>query len=103
MYLVLSKCKMDFKTKKEKTMTAYDFNKKYKEYLREPKAPGLNINIPELTEWLDNKFQEFIQQPGFSYSQIKAKFGMGRFYCEGLSNEQVIEVETKITEICKKY
>lgn len=82
-------------------MTSTEFNTKYAEYLK-PGHYGLGINIPELTEWLDNKFQEFIKIPGFKYSQIKAKFGYGRFYCDQLSNEQIAEVESKITETCKK-
>ena len=81
-------------------MTSEQFNEKYKDYLEDGHY-GLGIDIPELTEWLDDKFQEFIKQPGFEYSQIKAKFGMGRFYCEGLSYDDIRLVENKITEICK--
>ena len=81
-------------------MTSEQFNEKYKDYLEEGHY-GLGIDIPELTEWLDDKFQEFIKQPGFSYSQIKAKFGMGRFYCEGLDGSQIYEVEDKISNLCK--
>lgn len=82
-------------------MTDGEFNIKYKEYLEEGHY-GLSIHKEEFTNWLDSKFQEFIKKPGFSYSQIKVKFGMGRFYCEGLTSEEVIEVENKITELCKK-
>ena len=39
---------------------------------------------------------------GFSYSQIKTKFSMGRFYCEGLSSYKIREVENKISELLKK-
>ena len=81
-------------------MTSEQFNEKYKDYLEDGHY-GLGIDIPELTEWLDDKFQEFIKQPGFSYSQIKAKFGMGRFYCEGLDGSQIHEVEDKISNLCK--
>ena len=86
-------------------MTQEEFNKKYSKYLeKEHKLfhDGLSFDIPEFTEWLDEKFQEFIKEPNFNYSQIKVKFGMGRFYCEGLSNEQIFEIEDKITELCKK-
>jgi hypothetical protein len=82
-------------------MTAEQFNEKYKDYL-ENGHYGLGIDIHELTEWLDSKFQEFIKQPEFRYSQIKVKFGMGRFYCEGLSSDEIYSVEDKITQICKK-
>lgn len=82
-------------------MTADEFNEKYKHFL-EKDHYGLDIDIPELTEYLDKKFQEFITTPNFSYSQIKTKFGMGRFYCEGLTVDQITEVEKAITEFCKK-
>ena len=79
-------------------MTNIEFNNKYKEYFEEGYY-GLAINDEEFINWLDSKFQEFIKQPNFKFSQIKAKFGMGRFYCEGLSNEQIAEVENKITNL----
>jgi len=82
-------------------MTPEEFNSKYQDYLEQGHY-GLDIDNEEFISWLDDKFQKFIKQPGFMYSQIKSKFGMGRFYCEGLSNEQVTEVENKITEICKR-
>lgn len=80
-------------------MTSEQFNEKYKDFLEEGHY-GLGIDIPELTAWLDQKFQEFIKKPGFSYSQIKSKFGMGRFYCEGLTNEETSEVESYISKLC---
>lgn len=79
-------------------MKSSEFNEKYKAFLEEGHY-GLGIEIPEFTEWLDKKFEQFILKPGFSYSQIKAKFGMGRFYCEGLTNEEVLEVEQKISSL----
>ncbi len=82
-------------------MTIEEFNKKYNDYLEEEHY-GLDIEEPEFIEWLDEKFQEFIKYPGFSYSQIKSKFRMGRFYCDGLPNELINEVEQKITDLYKK-
>ena len=82
-------------------MTTEDFNNKYKDYLEEGHY-GLDINIPELIEWLDNRFQEFIKEPNFKYFQIKEKFGYGRFYAEGISQEAINEVEDKISLMCKK-
>jgi hypothetical protein len=79
-------------------MTIEEFNEKYENYLEEGHY-GLDIGNPEFVEWLDGKFQEFIKKPGFTFSQIKAKFGMGRFYCEGLTDEEVREVEDKITNL----
>jgi hypothetical protein len=79
-------------------MTSDQFNEKYFDFLEEGHY-GLGFDIPEFTEWLDKKFEQFILKPGFSYSQIKVKFGMGRFYCEGLTNEEVREVEEYITNL----
>jgi hypothetical protein len=76
-------------------MTSKEFNKKYSAYLEEGHY-GLGIPNPEFIEWLDEKFQSFIQKPGFEFSQIKEKFGMGRFYCKGLTAEEIAEVEKKI-------
>lgn len=81
-------------------MTLEEFNQKYKDFLEEGYY-GLAIDNDDFVNWLDDKFQKFIKKPNFSYSQIKAKFGMGRFYCEGLSIEEIKEVENKITELCK--
>ena len=77
-------------------MTTKEFNSKYGDYLEE-RHYGLGISDPEFITWLDEKFQTFIQKPEFKYSQIKEKFGMGRFYCEGLTSEEVREVEDKIS------
>lgn len=77
-----------------------EFNEKYKDYLKTSHY-GLDIDIPEFTEWLDDRFKYFITNPDFKYSQIKAIFGMGRFYCEGLDQDSIYEVEQKITELFK--
>jgi len=78
-------------------MTAEEFNKKYELYLNEGHY-GLSIDSEEFVNWLDQKFRHFITFPKFRYSQIKIKFGYGRFYCEGLPQELVKEVEEKITD-----
>ena len=82
-------------------MTAEEFNEKYKEYLEEGHY-GLAISDPEFINWLDEKFQQFIKTPGFTYLQIKAKFGMGRFYATGISDEEINQVEKRITKLCNK-
>lgn len=79
-------------------MTATEFNKKYHEFLV-PGHYGLDVHDPDFIEWLDLRFETFIQIPGFKYSQVKAKFGYGRFYADGLSAEQVNEVEQKISSL----
>lgn len=81
-------------------MTSDQFNYKYNDFLEEGHY-GLAIDIEEFVNWLDVKFEEFIKIPSFQYSQIKAKFGTGRFYCEGLSTAQIVEVEDKITDLCR--
>lgn len=81
-------------------MTAEEFNTKYIEYL-ENGHYGLDVHNEQFITWLDNKFQDYIKLPEFSYSQIKTKFGTGRFYAEGISNEEITEVENKITEFYK--
>ena len=64
-------------------MTSQEFNEKYKDYI-EPgfEDRGLEINIPEATEYLDKVFQDFIKVEGFCFSMIKSKFGYCRFYAE---------------------
>lgn len=82
-------------------MTTTKFNEEYNAFLEEGHY-GLAISDPEFIDWLNTKFQEFIGREDFSYSQIKSKFGMGRFYCTGLTPEEVNEVEEKITELYKR-
>ena len=90
---------MDLEYKLHKNrMTVKDFNEKYKDYLEEGHY-GLDVSDPLFIVWLDEKFQEFIKKPGFSYSQIKFKFKFGRFYCEGLTAEEISEVEDKLSLI----
>lgn len=79
-------------------MTIQQFNEKYKHYI-EPGFYGLTINNAEFIQWLDQKFKNFVQKPGFKFSQIKVKFGTGRFYAEGISRAEIDEVEDKITEV----
>jgi hypothetical protein len=85
------------KTEKN-TMTAADFNEKYKDFLEEGHY-GLDLEHPEAIAYLDKEFQEFIKIPGFTYSQIKSKFGWFCFYNEGITPEKTREVESKLKEI----
>lgn len=80
-------------------MTANEFNLKYKDYLEEGHYGAKEFNNPDFLDWLDEKFQTFITKPNFSFSQIKIKFGMGRFYCNGLDEIEIREVEDKISSI----
>jgi hypothetical protein len=60
-------------------MTSTEFNEKYSAYLEEGHY-GLDIDIPEATDFLDKAFQVLIKIPGFKYSQIKSKYNSSRFY-----------------------
>ena len=82
-------------------MTSREFNEKYKDYL-EDRHYGLAIDIPEVTKYLDEKFQELIQIPGFSYSQIKLKWNMSRVYMEP-REVNTREIEDRIDEIVKEF
>jgi hypothetical protein len=82
-------------------MTSFEFNEKYKDFLEEGHY-GLAINIPEIVDYLDNKFQELIQVPGFKYSQIKLKFNMSRFYCQPREIDSY-EVEKEIDRLVKEW
>lgn len=81
-------------------MTIEEFNEKYNAYL-EKGHYGLAINIPAIIDYMDNEFQNLIKLDGFQFSQIKAKFGHGRFYCDGVPSNVVEEIEAKITELCE--
>ncbi len=67
-------------------MTSQEFNEKYKAYI-EPgfERRGLEIDIPEATEYLDKVFQDFIKVEGFQFSMIKSKFNYCRFYADPAS------------------
>ena len=82
-------------------MTSGEFNKKYSQFLEEGHY-GCDLGSGEVIDYLDKRFEELTKLPGFSYSQIKLKFGMGRFYCEGVDRETISQIEGKITEICNQ-
>lgn len=46
---------------------------------------------------------DYIEKVLIGLKQQLKELGTGRFYCKGLSNEQVTEVENKITELCKRW
>lgn len=78
-------------------MTAKEFNEKYKHHLKE-NFYGCTGFDEGLIDWLDTQFQEFSKNPDFVYYQIKSKFGYGRFYADGITTEERLAVEDKITE-----
>lgn len=75
-----------------------EFNEKYAPYL-EKGHYGCALLYEKQIDYLDEKFQEFILIPGFSYSQIKSKWNYYCFYAKGLSEEVCNEVELKLKEI----
>jgi hypothetical protein len=78
-------------------MTANEFNNKYKNYIVHG-FEGLEFDIPECTEYLDNKIQDLINEyPFFELKQIKVKFNWYCFY----SNIPV-EIENEITQELNK-
>ncbi len=79
-------------------MNAEEFNIKYEKYL-EKGHYGCDLNNENQIGFLDNMFQKYIEIPGFSYSQIKSKFNMYRFYCEGLDSSEIYAVESTLKEL----
>ena len=60
-------------------MTCEEFNNKWTDY-KELGHYGLDINIPSVIEYLDEKFKELITIPDYKYTQIKLKFNTTRVY-----------------------
>lgn len=78
-----------------------EFNNKYKDYL-EKGHYGLDINIPSVIQFLDGIFEDLINIPNFSYSQIKLKFNSARVYM----SPDVIDtnyIEKNINKLVKEY
>ena len=74
-----------------------EFNNKYKEYL-EPAHVGLTIRDENIVKYLDEKFKYFISKNiKFTYTTIKIKFGICRFYNTGISLIQTKIIEEDIT------
>jgi hypothetical protein len=81
-------------------MTCDEFNVKYQSYL-EKGFDGLELENPEVIEYLDKMFSEFIKVPNFKYSQIKMKYDECRFYAEPVNSELQHEIETHIANLYK--
>jgi hypothetical protein len=81
-------------------MTTKEFNEKWAQYL-EPKFYGLDIGLPEVITYLDKEFEEEVKEnPNFTYSQIKIKFGFSRVYAE---TSKALEWEKHINSILREY
>ena len=80
-------------------MTAEEFNKKYSAYLEE-RHYGLDIDHPEVVDYLDKEFEKEIgKNPEFQFSQIKMKFGSSRVYT---TSDKISEWEAEIDRIFRK-
>ena len=80
-------------------MTTEEFNKKYSAYLEE-RFYGLDIDHPEVIEYLDKEFEKEIEKnPEFQFSQIKMKFGSSRVYT---NSDKSSEWESEIVRIFSK-
>ena len=80
-------------------MTAEEFNKKYSSYLEE-RFYGLDIDHPEVVDYLDKEFEKEIEKnPEFQFSQIKMKFGSSRVYT---TSDKSSEWEDEIDRIFRK-
>jgi|688.fasta_scaffold2280235_2 hypothetical protein len=69
-------------------MTAKEFNEKYKSHLEEGHY-GLAIENQAIISYLDKEFEAEIQEnPDFTFSQIKFKFGMPRVYTSSFKSSK---------------
>ena len=88
-------------------MTREEFNHKYKQWIPEGWS-GLDFDMPQVTEYLDQVMQDLVLIPGFELHQIKLKFNMARFYFETawkrkeLEGGIMIKVEERINAIIKQ-
>lgn len=84
-------------------MNKSEFNEKYKDYLEEGHY-GMAICDEDVINICDIYFQDIIetQIKGFTYSQIKTKFGKARVYMDASeTNINVTLLETMIDIILK--
>lgn len=81
-------------------MTTGEFNEKYKDYLV-GNHYGLDLENPDVIEYLDKEFQELIKIPGFKYYQIKSKFNWFSFYCDNVPRSKVEEIEETLKTFYK--
>lgn len=82
-------------------MNSTEFNNKYDKWLEE-RHYGLAIDHDEVIDFLDKIFQDLIKIEGFSYSQIKLKFSMARFYADGINGTTCRMIEREIERILEE-
>ena len=88
------------------SMTREEFNHKYKQWIPEGWS-GLDFDIPQVTEYMDQIMQDMILIPGFELHQIKLKWDWPRFYFttdfkdKGLELAITVKVQERINAIIK--
>ena len=88
-------------------MTREEFNAKYKQYIPQGWS-GLDFDMPQATEYLDQVMQDMIRIPGFELHQIKMKWDWPRFYFttdfkdKGLELAIAVKVQERINTIIKQ-
>jgi hypothetical protein len=87
-------------------MTRQEFNSKYAQWI--PALwDGLDFDMPQVTEYLDQVMQDMILIPGFELHQIKLKFDWPRFYFstdfkdKSLELAIAVKVQERINAIIK--
>ena len=81
-------------------MTAEEFDEKYNKWL-EKGHYGLSISNERQIDYLNEVFEGLTLIDGFSFSQIKSKFGSYRFYCSSnvpLGTQSKVEAKLKELE-----
>jgi uncharacterized protein with ACT and thioredoxin-like domain len=80
-------------------MTRQEFNEKWKDHL-EDGHDGLGLDAEEIVDYLDKNFTIINQEnPNFTYSQIKMKFGSSRCYINGIEAEEILVLEHQINKL----
>ena len=88
-------------------MTQQEFNLKYKQWIPQGWS-GLDFDMPQVTEYLDQVMQDLVLIPGFELHQIKMKFDWPRFYFttdfkdKGLELAIAVKVQERINTIIKQ-
>jgi hypothetical protein len=88
-------------------MTREEFNLKYEQWIPQGWS-GLDFDVEQATEYLDQVMQDMIRIPGFELHQIKMKWDWPRFYFttdfkdKGLELAIAVKVQERINTIIKQ-
>ena len=88
-------------------MTREEFNHKYEQWIPQGWS-GLDFDVEQVTEYLDQVMQDMIRIPGFELHQIKMKRDWPRFYFatefkdKGLELAIAVKVQERINTIIKQ-